>query len=185
MRLIVLSGLPGSGKSTVAEAVGRSVRATVLSVDPIESAIVRAGIEHGFETGLAAYLVAETIADASLASGLDVVIDAVNSVEEARDMWRALALRRDAELRVVECVLAGEEVGRARLAGRRRGLAVPEPTWADVERRRAEWTPWPEPHLTLDAARPIEEKVDLALAYVAAAPGADGPRDGGRRPADP
>ena len=58
--LIVLSGLPGTGKSAVADGIARALRLPVLSVDPLESAILQAGIPPSFETGLAAYLVAET-----------------------------------------------------------------------------------------------------------------------------
>lgn len=163
--LIVLSGLPGTGKSAIANGVARVRRLPVLSVDPIESAIVRAGIAASFETGLAAYVVAETLADACLTTGLDPVIDAVNSVEPARDMWRALASRHGVELRIIECVL-DETLVRARITGRDRELAIVEPSWADVEHRRAEWTPWPEPHLTLDAAEAIEVNVARALAYL-------------------
>lgn len=63
--LIVVSGLPGTGKSTIADGIARTRQTPVLSVDPIESAIVRAGIPASFETGLAAYLVAQTLADQS------------------------------------------------------------------------------------------------------------------------
>jgi adenylate kinase family enzyme len=42
--LIVLSGLPGSGKSTIAELLAKRLRLPIFSVDPIESAIVEAGI---------------------------------------------------------------------------------------------------------------------------------------------
>jgi predicted kinase len=49
-----MSGLAGSGKSTIAEAIGRVRWCPVLSVDPIESAIVGSGITRSFETGLAA-----------------------------------------------------------------------------------------------------------------------------------
>ena len=61
-QLIVMAGLPGAGKSTIAEIVGARLGATVVSVDPIESAILRAGIDADQPTGLAAYLVAEEIA---------------------------------------------------------------------------------------------------------------------------
>ena len=57
--LIVLSGMPGTGKSAIADGIASARRAPVFSVDPIESEIVRAGIPASFETGLAAYLVAE------------------------------------------------------------------------------------------------------------------------------
>lgn len=44
-QLIVMAGLPGAGKSTIGEIVGARLGATVVSVDPIESAILRAGID--------------------------------------------------------------------------------------------------------------------------------------------
>ena len=67
-QLIVMAGLPGAGKSTIAEIVGARLGATVVSVDPIESAILRAGIDADQPTGLAAYLVAEKIAEKELDS---------------------------------------------------------------------------------------------------------------------
>jgi Predicted kinase len=165
--LIVLSGLPGTGKSGVADGIGRALRISVLSVDPIESAILTAGIERSFETGLAAYVIAKTLADRDLANGLDAVIDAVNAVEHARDMWRALAQKHGARLVIIECVVSDPAVHAARLAGRDRGLALPEPTWDSVEQRRAEWTSWPEPHLKLDALDPMDANLAKALDYVA------------------
>ncbi len=163
--LIVVSGLPGTGKSTVADAVGAALRAPVLSVDPIESALLRAGIERSFETGLAAYLVAEACADAFLGGGLDVVVDAVSGVEPAREMWRALAARRAVPLRVVVCVLDRAEAFR-RLTDRSRGLAVGEPSAPDLEDWAAEWTDWPEPHLLVDSARPAKANLDRVLSWL-------------------
>jgi predicted kinase len=63
--LIVMAGLPGSGKSAVADAVGRALNLPVLSVDPIEAAMCRAGIDRTQPTGLAAYVVAALCAKIS------------------------------------------------------------------------------------------------------------------------
>jgi predicted kinase len=52
--LIVVSELPGSGKSTIAERVAQRLSILIFSVDPIESAIIKAGIVKSFETGVAA-----------------------------------------------------------------------------------------------------------------------------------
>src|SRR4051794_34713712 len=161
-RLIVVSGLPGTGKSTLSDRIGRELRLPVVSVDPLESAVLRAGIPQSFETGLAAYLVAEAIADHQLAIGLDVIVDAVNAVEPARDTWRDLARRRAAALSVFVCVL-DRTAAAARLRERNRGLALPEPTEDDVEARASEWTPWREPHLVLDAANDPQANLALAL----------------------
>jgi predicted kinase len=164
--LIVVSGLPGTGKSTVARLVARARRAAVLSVDPIESAVVRAGMAQSFATGLAAYLVVEAVADELLAAGFDVVVDAVSSVEPARDMWRHLAARHAVAMRVIVCETGDEVLARARLAGRDRGLAIDEPSWEDHEERRREWAPWPEAHLVLDGGSPADDNAGRALAWL-------------------
>ena len=163
--LVVVSGLPGSGKSALSDGIGLARGVPVLSVDPIESAILRAGIPRSFETGLAAYTVAEACAGAFLAAGLDVVIDAVSSVEPAREMWRGLAARHGTPLRVIVCSLDPAEA-LVRLAGRARGLALPEPTGDDLRARAEEWTPWPGPHLLLDSLQPVEVNLDRALAWL-------------------
>ena len=182
-----MSGLPGSGKTAMADEIGRALRCPVVSVDPIEAAILQAGIGRSFETGLAAYIVAEALADAQLAAGLDVVIDAANYVEPGRAMWRSLARKHGFQLRIIECFVSDPAVHGARLAGRDRGLAIAEPTSGDIERQRAEWTPWRESHLILDAIEPLEANVARALAYLdpAAAARAGGPvsrRASGRPP---
>lgn len=87
--LIVMSGLPGAGKSAVAEELGRRIPAPVLSVDPVEAAMWRAGIDRDQPTGLAAYVVVEALTGEILALGQRVIVDAVNDAEEAREQWRA------------------------------------------------------------------------------------------------
>jgi predicted kinase len=172
--LLVLSGLPGTGKSALARELGRRLRIAVFSADPIESAILRAGIAPSFETGLAAYLIIEALADAQLLLGQSAIVDAVNAVEPARDMWRRLAAGHGAALRIVECCCSDEALHRERLRDRHRGLAegFREPTWDDVVRRRLEYTPWPEPHLVVDAVSPCEHNARRVLAWLEVDPAA-------------
>jgi predicted kinase len=91
--LIAMAGLPAAGKSSIAAGVGGALSYPVVSVDPIEAAL-RRSIGRDQPTGLAAYLVAEAVADGILALGQTVIVDAVNAVEPARRQWRALAARR-------------------------------------------------------------------------------------------
>lgn len=166
--LIVMSGLPGTGKSELARELGRRLRIPVFSVDPIESAVLQAGIEQSFETGLAAYLVAEALADAQLALGLDAIVDAVNAEEPGKAMWRNLAIKHEVPLRIIECHCSDEALHRERVTKRVRGLAnLPEPTWESVQRRRLAYTPWSEPVLSIDAASAREPNLRRVLAWLA------------------
>lgn len=166
--LVVFSGLPGSGKSAVAEAVGRELGIAVIAVDPIEAAIWRAGVTPSFETGVAAYEVAAAIAEQQVRLGLDVIVDAVNSVSEARASWHRVAGRTGAALAVVEVICSDESEHRRRLETRVRDIeGFPEPTWADVNARRATWEEWPVDHLVLDSHEPLEVNVTHALRYLA------------------
>lgn len=58
----MVSGLPGVGKSTFSGRIAAHLKLPIFSVDPIESAIIKAGIQKGFETSYAAYLVADKLA---------------------------------------------------------------------------------------------------------------------------
>ena len=74
--LVLMGGLPGVGKSAIADALGERLPATVISVDEIEAAMLRSGIERSFETGLAAYNAGAAIAAHQLRLGLAVIADA-------------------------------------------------------------------------------------------------------------
>lgn len=163
-----MAGLPGSGKSTVAAALGRALAAPVLSVDPIESAMWRAGVGSDQPTGYAAYVVADAIARETLALGLTVVIDAVNAVEAARGQWRRLAADTPVPLRFIEVACSDENLHRARIESRVRELAGHERTsWDTVIARRAEWEPWNDERLVLDSAGDAAPNTERALRYVA------------------
>jgi predicted kinase len=165
--LVIVSGLPGVGKSALADALGRELPAPVLSVDPIEAAIWRCGIKPSFETGVAAYEVAAVMALHQLRLGLNVVIDAVSSLEVGREVWRDAAARAEARTRVIEVVCSNETTHRERLAGRVRDIdGFPEPSWDDVIARRDEWEPWKEPRLLIDSTRRYADNLAEALSYV-------------------
>jgi predicted kinase len=68
MQLIVLSGLPGSGKSRLAAGLSRTLSFPVFSIDPIEAAMWRSGLAKR-STGIAAYDVAIALADEHLRLG--------------------------------------------------------------------------------------------------------------------
>jgi predicted kinase len=166
-RLLMLSGLPGAGKSLLADGLGTALPAFVLSVDPVENALYRAGIAHTEPAGLAAYMVVETVAEPALRAGQSVVIDAVNDDPRARAQWHEVAARTGADLHLIEVVCSDPARHRSRLEGRRRELSeIPEPTWASLEPRRHALRAWSEPRLVIDSIVDPDTNLARALAYV-------------------
>ncbi|WP_245559010.1 AAA family ATPase [Humibacter albus] len=170
--LVAMAGLPAAGKSTIAEVVSARLGATIVSVDPIESSILRAGIDANQPTGLAAYLVAETLAEQVLMSGRSVVVDAVNAVEPARLQWRDLSRRADVPLRVIEVECSDPELHRQRLEKRERNMPhFEEPSWRAVEQSLEDYQPWKGecaemPRITLDTVNPLGQNVEAAVGFV-------------------
>src|SRR4051794_41537463 len=104
-KLIVLAGLPGSGKSTLAEGLSRHFSLPLFSVDPIEAAIWRGGLPRD-QTGIAAYVLGQTLAEELLRVGQAVVIVVGHPVEPLRAAWRNLAAKYAADLAIIVCVCA-------------------------------------------------------------------------------
>jgi predicted kinase len=162
--LVVVSGLPGVGKSAVAAALAGRLSAVHLSVDPVEDAMLTAGLPSGWQTGVAAYEVTRASAVLNLAQGRVVVVDAVNDSKAARGTWRDAS--RSTRVPVVFVLLTchDEVEHRRRLEGRVRGFGgLPEPTWAEVLERRAGYEPWDDDVcVVVDTGPPL----DLVVAEV-------------------
>jgi predicted kinase len=167
-KIIIVCGLPGTGKSTLAEGITRELKVPVFSVDPIESALLKSGINKSIETGLAAYLVAEKLADEQLQLGMSVVLDSVSAAEEAKRMWRALASKHKVELVIIECICSDSNLHKSRIEQRVRVLhGIPEVTWEDVLERKTEYIQWVEQHEILDGVNNAQDNLRHAIQYIA------------------
>jgi predicted kinase len=93
--LIVFSGLPGNGKTSVSKALAARIGAVYLRLDTIEQAILSAGAER---VGPAGYTVANTVAVENLLLGHTVVADCVNPVRDSRVGWQRTAAEGSAGL---------------------------------------------------------------------------------------
>ena len=120
--LIVLCGLPGTGKSYFAAALARRAAVVVLSSDRIRKILVavpRYSRGEHRRVFAAAHLLLEEL----LGAGYGVVFDATNRTERARQPLYAIAERAGARLVVLEFTVP-EEVARRRLEGRAAGAAA-------------------------------------------------------------
>lgn len=153
--LIVFSGLPGTGKSTLARQLAQHWPAAYLRVDSVEAALMNVG-----HIGLTVegYAVEYAIADDNLSLGLSVVADCVNPTSETRDSWIDVAQRTHSDLINLEVICSDDIEHRRRIETRWKeqhnhaGRWSP-PTWHEIETYRQAYEPWGPSTLVVDTAK--------------------------------
>jgi predicted kinase/transcriptional regulator with XRE-family HTH domain len=168
--LVVVGGLPATGKSTVASALARQAGFAFVRVDRIEQAIVDSA-GQGQPLGPVGYTVAYGVAAEQLGHGVSVVAECVNPLGVTRDAWRDVAAGHGARLVEVELVCTDQAAHRER--ARTREVDIPSlrlPDWEQITSR--EYEPWDRGHLVIDTAtRTPAEAVAAILAAIPERPG--------------
>lgn len=162
--LLVVGGLSGSGKSTVAAALAERTGFVHVNSDRVRKQLAglaptgRGGPElYAPERSAATYQAMYDAAAAALATGRGVILDATFQRRAHRDQARAVAAQAGVPALFVEC-RAGDALIRRRLA--ERAARDDDPSDADWEvyrRQRDVYEPpaGDEPHLGVDTARPM------------------------------
>ena len=172
VRLVVVGGLPGTGKSTLARALGDALGATVLRSDEVRKEL--AGMptdQHApddFGQGIyTATATADTYrelmarAEVALGMGETVVLDASWTRHAHRDLARALATETASILTMLRCV-ASPETTELRISRRRASGEVVSDATAEIARAMTDRAdPWPEA-VDIDTDAPLEASVEAA-----------------------
>jgi predicted kinase len=160
--LIVLSGLPGTGKTTIARKLATELAAVYLRIDSVEQSIRGAGRPVEGE----GYSVAYAVAEDNLRVGRIVVADCINPWPLTRSEWRAVADRSGVPALDVEIVCSDADEHRRRVETRVADISGHKlPTWQEVIER--DYRPWDVERIVIDTARlSVEQGVRSILAQV-------------------
>jgi hypothetical protein len=167
LRVVVFTGLPGTGKSTLADLTAQALNAPAFAGDWLMGAFKPAARALGTldrETYLELYRsLLRSLIHRQLILCQSAIVDCVVPDAVLAD-WRELADEHGASLLVVECVCTDEALHRSRVEGRVRGI----PGWHEIGWDQVEWMRRETPalrtdRLTLDAVDPLASNLDVLL----------------------
>ncbi|HWV30777.1 MAG TPA: AAA family ATPase [Dyadobacter sp.] len=140
--LIIFGGLPGSGKSTVAQALALRTGACYLRVDTIEQAISSSAPLAGqYDVGPAGYVALYGVAEDNLRLGQTVIADSVNPIEITRAAFRNVATETGSGFIEIEVVCSDVMTHRHRAETRSPAIKGRlNPTWVQIQELKFE--PW-------------------------------------------
>lgn len=150
LRLVMIGGAPGTGKSTLARALSDRTGWSLLATDALRSSVVGPPGPHGEAYGQGRYAEVardrvyarmRTAAGEELSMGRSVILDASWSSASQRRATRRLARDLSADIVELRCEAPAEVCAR-RIAARRDDPS--EATEAVAARMRADYDPWPD-----------------------------------------
>lgn len=148
--LIVFSGLPGTGKTTIASDLAATTGAVYLRIDTIEQAIRNSGA-LAQDVGRSGYLVANELALSNLRLGRTVIVDCVNPVIDSRNAWSAIASQAGSRLANIQVICSDKHEHQRRVETRTVDVpGLTPPTWQSVLDH--EYEPWDEASFNVDTA---------------------------------
>jgi len=161
--LVIFSGLPGTGKSTLANRLARELRWTLLRIDDVVNNIPESPGAEFWDSQVEVLL---GLTESQLEIGLSVMVDSV-FMNTDRQHAQALAHKYQAHFRPIYTHISDEKVWEARVTARYDQLDHPMvATWEQVQRQREHFRQWePGTALFVDALEPVEKNYEAVLNF--------------------
>jgi predicted kinase len=169
--LYIFSGLPGTGKTTIAKAIAQHMRASYFRLDTIE---------HGLRElcsinvqGEGYRLTYRIVAD-NLQIGNDVVVDCCNPWTLTRDEWESVATENGCDFVNIEIACPDKREHQARVKQRENDIdGFTLPTWEEVQSR--DYQPWDRERILIDTSgREIADCIAELLEKLGVSPASPG-----------
>ena len=162
---VVVSGLPGTGKTHFSRRLAERIPVSVLESDTLRKVLFPSP-DYGSGESARLFGAIHRLAEELLASGTSLVLDATNLTERSREHLYGIADRTGAKLAVV-LVEAPPQVVRRRLETRTKDADVrSDADWEVYRRMQAEAEPIRRRHFVVDSSRDITPAIDKVVREV-------------------
>ena len=162
--LVIFSGLPGVGKSTLATRLARELRRPLLCIDDVIGEVPENVSVEFWDAKVAILL---DLIETQLKIGLDIIADSV-FMNTDRHHAQALARKYDARFLPIHVFISDEKVWEERVTVRHTELNIPEAaTWERIQHQRERFRKWEAgTALFIDSVHPFEQNYKTVFDFV-------------------
>ena len=147
-KLFIFSGLPASGKSTLAKLLVKETNSFYLRIDTVEQAL-RDLCDYNVEGE--GYRLSYRVAADNLQLSMNVIADSCNPWDLTRKEWQEVAIENDADFVNIEVTCSDLEEHRKRVENRIGEIGTLKlPSWQEIQNR--EYHVWIDEVLSIDTA---------------------------------
>ena len=147
--LFIFSGLPASGKSTLAKELAKKINATYIRIDTVEQGLKSICKLNNIEGE--GYRLSYLLAKDNLQAGNNVIADSVNPWKLSREEWNNVAVSVGSEYVNIEIICSDKDEHKKRAETRSPGVpGLKNPTWKEIEDR--DYHEWKMPRIIIDTA---------------------------------
>lgn len=162
--IIIIGGIPGTGKSTLAKALSKELNIPAFSKDELEAAISKKGLCDSKSTNGIGYEIMSVLSENEIENGNSAIFEFIASRDRVTELWPRLL---EIDYKYIECICSNEDIHRERINSRKRNLeGWYELEWEDVLKIRNSFQPLVLDRLILDSMNSLNVNIKLAVEYV-------------------